>query len=94
MEKLTLDFIKNLGWIEFYPSENAPPQCFHKNRYPVALWWDDVQLGFWVIYLNDVSKNTVVVGKDFMQTVKEYDALISPILKALALADKETLNNS
>ena len=83
MEKLTIEFLKNNGWMEYERSAEAPSNCFFKNRYPVALWWDDINLGFWVIYLNELSRNPVIQGKDFMQTINEYDALIMPILKEL-----------
>ncbi|HEY2581638.1 MAG TPA: hypothetical protein VGI43_07520 [Mucilaginibacter sp.] len=88
MEKLTIKFLIDNGWMEYDRFSDAPNNCFFKNRYPVALWWDDVQFGFWVIYLNDLTRNPIIQGKDFMQTIIEYDALIMPILQMLEAIDR------
>lgn len=88
MEDIDIKFLTNLGWQKYPSSANAPQNCFFKNTYPVALWWDEHQNGFWVIYLNELTVNPVIIGREFIKTEAEYDRLIMPILAALKDAQK------
>ena len=83
MEDIDIKFLTDLGWMKYPSYSDAPENCFYKNTYPIALWWDEHQKGFWVIYLNELTTNPVIIGRDFIKTVGDYDRLIMPILKAI-----------
>jgi hypothetical protein len=83
MEDIDITFLTNLGWIKYPRYSDAPENCFYKKPYPVALWWDEHHKGFWVIYLNELTANPVITGRDFIKTENEYDRLIMPILKVI-----------
>lgn len=89
MEDIDIKFLTGLGWQEYPSSANAPKDCFYKNTYPIALWWDDLHKGFWIIYLNELTANPVIIGKDFIKSEAEYDRLIMPIIKAIHDSHKE-----
>jgi hypothetical protein len=83
MEDIDIKFLTNLGWQEYQSGANAPKDCFYKKPYPIALWWDESHKGFWVIYLNELTLNLLIIGKDFIKTEAEYNRLIIPILKII-----------
>jgi hypothetical protein len=89
MENIDITFLTNLGWQKYAGNSDAPENCFYKKPYPVALWWDDTQNGFWVIYLNELTSNPILIGRDFIKTENDYDRLIMPILKVIQESQRE-----
>ena len=90
MEYINVDFLTNLGWQKYDISSDAPANCFYKKPYPIALWWDEEHEGFWVIYLNELTVNPVIIGREFIKTEADYDRLIIPILKAIQESESES----
>jgi len=89
MENFDVKFVTNLGWQRYPSSANAPKHYFHKKPYPIALWWDEDYKGFWVIYLNELTANPLIIGKDFVTSEAEYDRLMKPILQAIHDSQKK-----
>jgi hypothetical protein len=83
MENIDIEFIEKIGWIRYPRHTDAPENCFYKNTYPIALWWDDSHEGFWVVNLKELNTNPIIIGKEFIKSEADYDRLIIPILKVL-----------
>ena len=83
MENINVKFIEDLGWQEYSMKSNAPANCYFKVPYPIALWWDSEHQGFWLIYLNELTRDATIIGKDFIKSKEEYDKIMIPILKVI-----------
>jgi len=85
--RIDIGFIEENGWMRCSPL-NAPENCFFKNRYPKALWWDESKAAFRVLDMTTVSLNPVNLPPDYLCTVEDYDKLVIPIIHDLDQKDK------
>ena len=92
MKNIDIQFLENLGWLNYPASANAPENCFYKNPYPIALLRDSNELGFWVIDLSRLKKhNPTIIADLFIRSESDYDKLMVPLLNAIQ--EKERKNN-
>jgi hypothetical protein len=91
MENIDINFLLENAWMEYPASSMAPKKCFHKNTYPIALWWDEYHEVFFVVDLKNYKPFPGILGENPIKTVEDYNKLISPIL--MALKDAETAKN-
>jgi len=81
--KIDIQFLLHNGWLEYTRESMTPPMCYYKNSYPLALWWDEQHEVFFVIDFNSINNSEILSSDQFISTVKEYDALIMPILEEI-----------